>query len=394
MSLKSLKRTSIFAGLSLALFSQFAMAVSITPTLANAMVNRAYPITNLVTSGVSPYVVTVAGVPAGMTVSADGFISGTPTTVGTYTLNVSATDSTNASVSGDISITVDPEPVVSGAGIVTGTGFNSIVVNGGLVPTNVNIAISDDTVIDFLNGTTYFTLAGKFITYTGTVDALGVVHATNIVVDVAPPAVTFIASLLNGKVGVAYTSISLMATGIAPHSVTATGVPAGMVVSSTGVLSGTPTATGTYNIALSARDSAGTLGTGTVSITIDPADVVTPPSVCGNDDDDYHQGHGNNGNHYGWWNGYGNRDDDKDHNSRSKNKKGNQTQTQKVEGEGKITAVTATAITVKNILIRITDETEIDLKKNVTALKVGMKVEYEGVKNADGSITACEIEQD
>ena len=65
-----------------------------------------------------------------------------------------------------------------------------------------------------------------------------------------------------------------------------------------------------------------------------------------------------------------------------------------VEGEGKITAVTSTAMTVKNILVRITGETKIDLKKNNDALMVGMEVEYEGVKNADGSITACEIDQD
>lgn len=64
------------------------------------------------------------------------------------------------------------------------------------------------------------------------------------------------------------------------------------------------------------------------------------------------------------------------------------------EGEGKITAVTSNAITVKNVLVRIIDETKIDLKKKSDVLRVGMKVEYEGVKNADGSITACEIEQD
>ena len=387
MSLKSLKRTSLFAGLSIVMFSQFAMAVSITPTLANGMVNRAYPITNIVNGGVSPYSVSVSGVPAGMTVSSDGFISGTPTAAGTYTLNVSATDSANTSTTGSVSITIDLEPVVSGAGIITSFGASYVVVNGGLISTNTNLYLP--TVFEgftFLNGATLS--VGRFITYTGSVDALGGVHASNVVVDIAPPALTLIPSLSNGRVGAVYTSVSLVATGIAPYAVTATGLPAGMTVSSDGVLSGTPTATGTYMIELSARDSAGTTGTGIVSITIDPA-MVTPPNVCG-DDDDYHKGHGNNGNHYGWWNGYGHRDDDDKHDGRHRDGDGRQM----VEGEGKITAVTSTAMTVKNILVRITGETKIDLKKNNDALMVGMEVEYEGVKNADGSITACEIDQD
>lgn len=388
MSLKSLKRTSLFAGLSVVMFSQFAMAVSVTPTLANGMVNRAYPITNIVNSGVSPYSVSATGIPLGMSVSADGFISGTPTTAGTYTINVSATDSTNTSTTGSVSITINPEPVVSGAGIITSAGASYMVVNGGLISTDTNVYYP--TTFEgytFLNGASL--TIGRFITYTGSVDAVGGVHASNVVVDIAPPALTFISSLTNGKVGTAYTSVSLMATGIAPYAVTATGLPAGMSVSSAGVLSGTPTATGTYMITLSARDSAGTTGTGSVSIIIDAA-PVTPPNVCGDDDNDYHNGHGNNGNHYGWWNGYGHRDDDENHNGRHRD----QNNTQRVEGDGKITAVTSTAITVKNILVRITGETEIDLKKNNDALTVGMKVEYEGVKNADGSITACEIEQD
>jgi hypothetical protein len=342
----------------------------------------------MVGGGVAPYSVSVSGAPDGMTVSPDGFISGTPTTAGTYILNVSATDSANISTTGSVSISIDLEPVVSGAGIITSLGASYMVVNGGLISTDTNVYYPTTTdAFTFLNGATLS--VGRFITYTGSVDALGGVRASNVVVDIAPPALTFISSLSNGKVGTAYASVSLMATGIAPYAVTATGVPAGMSVSSAGVLSGTPAATGTYIIALSARDSAGTTGTGSVSITVDSTVVVPPTNVCG-DDDDYHSGHGNNGNHYGWWNGYGHRDNDDKHGGRHRDRDDRQV----FEGEGKITAVTSNAITVKNVLVRIIDETKIDLKKKSDVLRVGMKVEYEGVKNADGSITACEIEQD
>jgi hypothetical protein len=356
------------------------------------MVGRAYPTTNLIISGVPPYSVSATGLPAGMSLSATGDLSGTPTTAGTYTLNVSATDSTSATSSGVITLVVNPEPVVSGAGIITEVGQFYIVVNGGLTPTNVNVYYPENPEIGvnviLLNGANL--AIGTFVTYTGSVDALGGVHSTLITIDVAPPVVTFISTLANGKVGVAYTSTNLLLTGVAPYSVSSTGLPAGMSVSTGGLLSGTPTATGTHTIALSATDSVGTVGSGTLTITIAPADIVTPPtSVCGKDDD---RDHRNNGNHYGWQNGYGHRDGDWKHDSRHKGNSGSQVQ--KVEGEGKITSVTSTSITIKNILIRITSETDIDLKKKNDVLKVGMKVEYEGVKNADGSITACEIEQD
>jgi uncharacterized repeat protein (TIGR01451 family) len=188
----------------------------------------------MVGGGVAPYSVSVSGAPDGMTVSPDGFISGTPTTAGTYILNVSATDSANISTTGSVSISIDLEPVVSGAGIITSLGASYMVVNGGLISTDTNVYYPTTTdAFTFLNGATLS--VGRFITYTGSVDALGGVRASNVVVDIAPPALTFISSLSNGKVGTAYASVSLMATGIAPYAVTATGVPAGMSVSSAGV---------------------------------------------------------------------------------------------------------------------------------------------------------------
>ncbi len=55
---------------------------------------------NVATGGQPPYTVTVADpqdLPPGITIGPDGTVSGTPTTAGTYTINVTATDSAASS---------------------------------------------------------------------------------------------------------------------------------------------------------------------------------------------------------------------------------------------------------------------------------------------------------
>ena len=65
------------------------------------------------------------------------------------------------------------------------------------------------------------------------------------------------ASLPNGTQGVAYGPITVTATGgTTPYSWGATGLPAGVTINpTTGVISGTPTATGTFNVTVTVTDS-------------------------------------------------------------------------------------------------------------------------------------------
>ncbi|MEI2723837.1 MAG: putative Ig domain-containing protein [Verrucomicrobiota bacterium] len=49
-----------------------------------------------------------ANLPAGLALSADGTLSGTPTTAGSFSFTVRLTDSAARSVTGDLSITISP----------------------------------------------------------------------------------------------------------------------------------------------------------------------------------------------------------------------------------------------------------------------------------------------
>jgi hypothetical protein len=71
--------------------------MTFTPaTLPTGTINAAYPPSSIgtVSGGDSPYTFTVAsGLPPGMALSAAGVLSGTPTAVGSYSLQVSIKDS-------------------------------------------------------------------------------------------------------------------------------------------------------------------------------------------------------------------------------------------------------------------------------------------------------------
>jgi hypothetical protein len=70
--------------------------------------------------------------------------------------------------------------------------------------------------------------------------------------------------------GVAITPVTPAASGGlgAPYTFSATGLPAGLTMSSGGAISGAPTASGTFNYTLTVKDSAGNQGTANCSVTV------------------------------------------------------------------------------------------------------------------------------
>ena len=89
---------------------------------------------------------------------------------------------------------------------------------------------------------------------------------------VSPLAVSTV-TLASDGVGIPYLPVTLQATGgVSPYTwsiATGTGtLPAGLSLSSTGVISGTPTSGGTFTFSAQVQDSAATMATGNESITI------------------------------------------------------------------------------------------------------------------------------
>ena len=116
------------------------VALSLSPTtLSAATVAAAYNQTITASGGISPYTyaVTAGALPAGMSLSSAGVLSGTPTAGGSFTFTITATDSTGGTpVTGSqaytLTIMAAPTATTGSASTITSTGATL----GGTVSSN------------------------------------------------------------------------------------------------------------------------------------------------------------------------------------------------------------------------------------------------------------------
>ncbi|MBK9193061.1 MAG: putative Ig domain-containing protein, partial [Crocinitomicaceae bacterium] len=96
-------------------------------------------------------------------------------------------------------------------------------------------------------------------------------------------------SLPNGTAGASYNQTLSQTNGLGSvtYSVTAGALPPGTTLSTGGVLSGTPTATGTYNFTVTVTDASGCIGSTAYTLVIDcptnGASLAAFPALCDND---------------------------------------------------------------------------------------------------------------
>jgi len=239
-----------------------------------------------------PYTFTASGLPAGLTISSSGTISGTPTVSGTFNYTVTITDNSGHSGTINCMITVNaPPPVTStcicdtaqeGVAITPVTMVGSGGVGGPYtftatgLPAGVTISSSGT-----ISGTP--TVSGTF-NYTVTItDSKGNKGTVNCTITVsAPPPVKSTCVCSSGQEGVAITPVTMVGSGGVggPYTFTATGLPAGVTISSSGTISGTPTVSGTFNYTVTVTDSAGNKGTVNCTITVSAPPPVKSTCVC------------------------------------------------------------------------------------------------------------------
>ena len=172
------------------------LSISGPATLPSWTINRAYASTSLTgAGGGGTYIWSAAGLPAGLTISSAGVITGTPTALGTSTPTITLNDSV-----GDTPATRQYSVTISVA-----------------------------------------------------------------------PSITSTSPLPNAGQNLAYSTTVAKSGGTAPFTWAATGLPAGLASdSTTGVIRGTPTATGTSAASVTLTDASGATANKSLSITVAP----------------------------------------------------------------------------------------------------------------------------
>jgi parallel beta-helix repeat protein len=274
-------------------------------TLAAATANSAYSATLSATggSGTYTYAVTSGTLPSWLTLSG-GVLSGTPTTSGTSaSFTITATDSANSSLKGSraytvtvnaaSSLTVSPATLAAATansaysatlGATGGSGTYTFAVTAGSLPSWLSLSGG------VLSGTptTSGTSTSFTITATDTANSsLKGSQAYTVTINLASSLTVSPTTLSNATANSAY-SVTLSATGGAgtyTYSVTAGTLPSWLTLSG-GVLSGTPTTTGTSaSFTITAKDTAHTTlkGSRAYTVTVNAASslTVSPTSLPG-----------------------------------------------------------------------------------------------------------------
>jgi uncharacterized protein YhjY with autotransporter beta-barrel domain len=285
-----------------------AAVVTLPPTtLAGGQVGFAYNATlNPATGGTAPYsyAVTTGALPGGLTLSAGGTLSGTPTIFGTFNFAVTATDSSTGSgpyaATQNYAVQIEqPAPIANpvSAAVAYGSAANPIALSiAGGAATSVAIAAppANGTAVASGTGVTYTPSAGfagsDSFFYTAT-NAGGTSAPATVTITVANPVITIAAGgPLTATAGTVYSQTFTFSGGAQPFAgYQVTNLPTGLAISGSSAnsvtVSGVPTSAGSFALTVSATDAstgAGPFGASQTFTLVVNAPVLALTPATGN----------------------------------------------------------------------------------------------------------------
>src|SRR6185312_13122457 len=262
-----------------------ASALTLSPaTLPGGTVGSAYSQTLAASGGTGGYsfALSAGTLPAGLSLTSAGVLSGTPTTATTYSFTIKATDSAGSGGSRAYNVTISPSntltlsPASLGGGTVGSVYNQTITATGGTVPYTfavtagsvpAGLTLSSGGVLSGTPTTaTTFSFTVKATDSTGTIGSqiYNVTIARANILTLSP------ATLPNATHSLPYNQKITATGGTAPYrfSVTAGALPTGLALFGSGSFGGAPTTAGTYSFTVTATDSGNGTGSRQYSLVV------------------------------------------------------------------------------------------------------------------------------
>ncbi len=268
-----------------------------TTSLPMASPNANYVADLEATGGVGAltWSLTSGTLPAGLSLGRSGNITGVPTVVGTSSFTVQVTDSSNSPGGPDwaqaqLTLTVVPPLSISTTSLPAAaagvTYLADLTATGGVAPYTWSLAqgslppgLTLQSSSGIISGTP--TSQGNF-TFTVAVEDESPTRQTetqSYTISVGPPTPLAIATtaLLDATVGTPYVANVVATGGTPPYTWTSGTLPAGLSLSATGAISGTPSSAGATSFAITVTDSGSPPSTQVQQLNLA---VENPPVAC------------------------------------------------------------------------------------------------------------------
>lgn len=263
--------------------------------LSSWTVGAPYPQTSLTATGGSgnySWAVTSGTLPAGLTLSARGVLSGTPSSAGQARFTIQVVDGAENVATAEFTILMNAVPQITMSTIPIAIGgrpyTTTLTASGGtpplrwssvqgILPTGVTL-----TDAGVLTGTPVGD--GTYNLVIQLIDGAGVTATRPVVFSVGASVAVTSLIMPNGTVGAPYTPFHIAVNGgIAPYqwSLLSAQLPPGLTLSSDGTLAGTPTIAGEFPLTVQVRDQAGTTATRGFVIVISSValTIITPTTL-------------------------------------------------------------------------------------------------------------------
>jgi len=274
---------------------QASPVISTASPLPASTINRPYSRTFAASGGTTPYTwdVSTGTLPAGISMSSAGVLAGTPSASGAFSFTVRVTPASGPAGTQAVSLVINPALAITtttlpNATITSaynqtlatsgGTGAKTFAVTAGGLPTGLSLSSGG-----VISGTPSAVQTASFtITATDTVGATAT-RGLSITVSAAPvsPVISTTSPLPASTINRPYSLTFAASGGTTPYTwdVSTGTLPAGISMSSAGVLAGTPSASGAFSFTVRVTPASGPAGTQAVSLVINPALAITTTTL-------------------------------------------------------------------------------------------------------------------